>query len=210
MDILYACKSRLTILLVAAMSAGLLGCSTMTATTGVTDQQHAEIAGESDVKMLKAAWDGRLMEVLALLEEGVDPNIKGPNGITALSLATQNNHKRIIKKLLEKGADPNIGDDKAGWFPLMWAAYNGFNDTMLLLLENGADVNLKNQFNETALLHAAFEGRDEAVRILLDHGADYTATNDKGYSALKAASNKGYFRIVDMLTEAGAKLENDA
>ena len=204
-------------MLASAMLASLSGCGSQTAMLAGND--HAQqITANSETQqntpegatMLKAAWDGRLMEILLLLDKGVDPDIKGVHGITALSLASQNNHNKIVKTLLEHGADPNLEDEKAGWFPLMWASYNGFDDAVQLLLKYGADVNKQNIYGETALIQAAFEGRDTTVRILLEHGADYTLKNDKGFSALEAASNKGYFRIIEMLTQAGAKLDLDA
>lgn len=161
----------------------------------------ARAMDDNDEKMLQAAWSGRLMEVVTLLEKDVDPNIQGPHGVTPLSLAAQNNHIKIAKTLLEHGADPNLQDSRAGWFPLMWASFNGFDEFVMLLIEHGADVNLRNDHNETAIIHAAFEGRDDTVRLLLDHGADYSVENDKGFTALEAAKNKGYFRIVEMISE---------
>ncbi|RRQ22886.1 hypothetical protein D6C00_13750 [Thiohalobacter thiocyanaticus] len=207
-------SSKSGLALAAALSMILIhasGCSTHVAKSdGANGQDVAAAEGsarpesrisEDDEKMLKAAWNGRLMEVVTLLEEGVDPNVRSPHGVTPLSLAAQNNHLKIARKLLEKGADPNLEDKRAGWFPLMWASFNGFDEFVMLLIEHGADVNKRNAHNETAMLHAAFEGRDDTVRILLDHGADHTVENDKGFTAMKAAKNKGFYRIVEMISE---------
>ncbi|MDV3238966.1 MAG: ankyrin repeat domain-containing protein [Gammaproteobacteria bacterium] len=200
-----------------ALGLGLtLGCTMNTANTArisAGDGTHAAQAGggerapalsQDQKDMMTAAWNGQMIEVERLLREGVDPDSLGHFGVTALSLAAQNNQTRVVKLLLDHGADPNLQDTKGGWFPLMWAAYNGNNAVVTMLLGHGADVNLRNAFGETAMIHAAFEGRDDTVRLLLDRGADYTVKNDRGFDAMKAAQNKGYYRIVEMLIEAGA------
>ena len=199
----------------------ICGCTGQTERLAITNPQDKTIVqseelnasvniGEQNERLMNAAWNGRLMEVLELLKSDIDPNLKGPAGISPLSLAAQNNHIGIVKELLENGADPNLQDDRSGWPPLMWASYNGFDEIVKLLLAHGADVNLQNDYGETSLLHAAFEGRDDTVRILLDNGADHTIQNDKGFDPMRAASNKGYFRIVKMLEKASSKSIDDA
>lgn len=202
-----------------ALGLGLtLGCTMNTARitpdTGAaqvaqSDRQDAAPALSQDQKdMLNAAWSGQMMEVERLLRAGIDPNSLGQFGITALSLAAQNNQTKIVRLLLDRGADPNLQDHKSGWFPLMWAAYNGNNGILKLLMEHGADVNKRNSYGETPILHAAFEGRDDTVKLLLEHGADFTAKNDRGFDAMKAAQNKGYYRIIEMLDKAGAQRQD--
>src|SRR5215472_17730617 len=60
--------------------------------------------------------------------------------------------------------------DRRGATPLMHAAAFGNLETLKLLLDAGADVNARNDFNATALLWAA---RDpEKAQLLIARGAD--------------------------------------
>lgn len=168
-------------------------------------QGSEALLSKNEKAMMHAAWDGQLIEVERLLKAGVDPDSLGYMGMTALSLAAQNNQIKIVKTLLDHGANPSLQDNKAGWFPLMWAAYNGNLDIAKLLIEHGADVNMQNKYGETSMIHAAFEGRDDMIELLLEHGADYSVKNDRGFDAMRAAQNKGFYRIVEILIKAGAK-----
>lgn len=199
-------------LLVGVILSLVLGCATNMDRASSHVGESGRMAGDNGESglsrdqedMLNAAWNGQLVEVERLLKDGIDPNSLGEFGVTALSLATQNNQGRVVLSLLEHGADPNMQDHKAGWFPLMWAAYNGNSKLVKLLIEHGADIDMRNTFGETAMIHAAFEGHDDTVRLLLDQGADFTLKNDRGFDALRAARNKGWYRITQMLVEAGA------
>lgn len=62
-----------------------------------------------------------------------------------------------ICRLLEQGEDPNAEDEER--FPLLgWAAFRGYAEVVRLLLDKGADVNLRGSEADTPLLHAAFNG----------------------------------------------------
>jgi ankyrin repeat protein len=59
----------------------------------------------------------------------------------------------------------------AGVTPLMWAARRGDARSLRLLLEHGADPNLKSRNSATALHYAANYGTEACVRLLLEYGA---------------------------------------
>ena len=52
--------------------------------------------------------------------------------------------------LLEKNANPDLQRNN-GWTALMYASYHCHKETVQLLLNHGADVNLKNEEGQTAL-----------------------------------------------------------
>lgn len=67
------------------------------------------------------------------------------------------------------------------------------------ILDKGANVNTKNKFGVTPLMHAASQGGDSSiVRLLLERGADFHARDNQGKSALDFAFGK---RIREWLTE---------
>ena len=75
---------------------------------------------------------------------------------------------------------------------LIFAACRGKKDIVLLLLNNGANVNAKLagyeewgwMISNTALMLAALNFHHEIVRMLLKRGADVNARNNKGDTAL--------------------------
>jgi hypothetical protein len=82
-----------------------------------------------------------------------------------------------------------------------------------LLLEKGADPNVKTKKNETALAYAATAGVEETVKLLLDRDVDVNVRDIRGYSALvyAAGSDAVPAGIVRMLLAKGAdvKAEGD-
>ena len=77
-----------------------------------------------------------------------------------------------VKLLLAEGADVNAMCDKYGKTPLLWAVM-GFNPGMVtLLLDNGADIEAKDDNGMTPLMLAIQCSQLEMVRILLAKGAD--------------------------------------
>ena len=69
----------------------------------------------------------------------------------------------------------------------MNASLNGYVNTVKLLLDFGADVNLKSYDGRTALIHAAIGGYVDAIPLLLAKGADLNAKDNSGMTALDNA-----------------------
>ena len=81
--------------------------------------------------------------------------------------------KRFVAAvLLDGGADPNVCTAH-GWTPLMEAVWEDQRDTVLMLLDSGADVDAQDDMGRTALYYAVSQG-SPAERILLNHGATVT------------------------------------
>jgi hypothetical protein len=79
----------------------------------------------------------------------------------------------FVRKLIELGADPNLKAKPSGNSPLVWAISRNNTDSVRVLLELGADVNIENIDGYTPLNYACNEGSEstEIVMILLKHGA---------------------------------------
>jgi ankyrin repeat protein len=87
----------------------------------------------------------------------------------------------------------------------VWFMGNADIDVIQHLINNGADVNIRDNFGYTALIWASRFGHIDIVRLLIDAGADVNARNDGGRTALMYASDCGYLDIVELLRSKGAK-----
>lgn len=73
------------------------------------------------------------------------------------------------------------------------------------LIRNGEDINLKDEYGDTALIKAAEGGCSRVVNILLDQGkaVDINAQNNSGHTALMKAVVFGREVIITRLLKAG-------
>lgn len=85
-----------------------------------------------------------------------------------------------MKRYIAEGADVNAPDDDLNLSPLVWSASHGQTEAARLLIENGADVNMKDGKRSTPLHSAAVFGRAGVAKLLLENGADFQARNDDG------------------------------
>jgi ankyrin repeat protein len=119
-------------------------------------------------ELLKAAQAGKTAEVVRLVENGANVQVRDREGKTALAIAAYYNSWEMAAALLKHGADPNArGYD--GWTPLMRAAKNGNREVIRVLASHGANVNAVGLNGETALKLAA--DRPETAVLLRELGA---------------------------------------
>lgn len=95
--------------------------------------------------------------------------------------------------------------DTAG-IPLVLAARFGQTDIVKILLDSKKDVNMRDEFGNTALIAAAAEARDDIIKLLLKYRADVNAQSSDGGTALMAAASKGSVSTVIMLLDADARV----
>ncbi len=90
--------------------------------------------------------------------------------------------------------------------PLYYASFLGLFESVVALLEDGADFNLEGGEFGYPLTAASHSGHIEIVQLLLDKGAKLNA-GIRGYisTALVVASSKGHIGIVQLLLNKGAR-----
>lgn len=91
-----------------------------------------------------------------------------------------------IKQHIQAGSDLDVKEPAGGSSPLITAALFGKTDAALVLIEAGADVNLRNNEGSTPLHTAAFFCRTLIVEALLENGADVSIRNNAGSTALES------------------------
>ena len=102
--------------------------------------------------------------------------------------AAKSGNIEAVMKHISAGNDINIRS-VSGATPLIAASTGGQTEIIRLLIEKGADVNLREDVGgSTALLAAAFFGHTEIVEMLIDKGADVNARNLSSETPLDTVS----------------------
>eukprot|EP00615_Pteridomonas_danica_P004322 CAMPEP_0114336568 /NCGR_PEP_ID=MMETSP0101-20121206/5796_1 /TAXON_ID=38822 ORGANISM="Pteridomonas danica, Strain PT" /NCGR_SAMPLE_ID=MMETSP0101 /ASSEMBLY_ACC=CAM_ASM_000211 /LENGTH=466 /DNA_ID=CAMNT_0001468539 /DNA_START=497 /DNA_END=1897 /DNA_ORIENTATION=- len=89
--------------------------------------------------------------------------------------------------------------------PLLNACKDNDDMKVKLLIDYGADIELKTDKLSTALICSSCYGHDKCVSLLLDAGAEKDAINNNGETALIWASYQGNDKCVSLLIDAGAE-----
>ncbi|MBL4676227.1 MAG: ankyrin repeat domain-containing protein [Mucilaginibacter sp.] len=123
------------------------------------------------------------------------------DGFTALGLACYFGHYDIARYVVLKGADVNKPSDNGfNVYPLHSAAAGDFTSTARMLVENGANVNVKQRSGATPLHSAAQNGNLELLILLLENGAQVDIRMEGGKLPADLASEKGFDEIAEILS----------
>src|SRR5215475_11411561 len=126
----------------------------------------AEAYEHGHTALMRAALDGDIETVRALIHQGAEVNRRDDNGRTALMFAVVNMHYETMKVLLEYGADVQARSTVGGT-ALMGAAMAGDLRMVQALLDKGADVHARlRETNESAVNLAESHGHAEIARLL--------------------------------------------
>ncbi|KAJ6021096.1 hypothetical protein N7540_006600 [Penicillium herquei] len=90
---------------------------------------------------------------------------------------------------------------------LIIAAQYGHNAGLREILQMGADVDVRDHLERTALLEAAMCGHWDTLDILVAANAELNLTNAKGETALHIASKQGRLNVISSLVSAGASID---
>lgn len=154
-----------------------------------------------------AAKFGHLSCVRVLINDYKCPvDIQTHTGQTALHLACEYQHKKIVKYLLQFGANVNLKTFKVEDTALLKAAKNGNNRIIQILLEHGGNINTCNAYDVSALIGATFFGHRDTVKLLLERGANVNFKDRDGLTALVIAVHNEATEMVRDLLQNGARV----
>jgi len=150
--------------------------------------------------------DGTL--ILRLLRLGADVNAANDYGDTPLHRAAYLGLTDKVRLLLRNKADVSKRAQR-GETPLLYAARpEGYPETVLALLEGGAEVNGADIFGIAPLHGAAMIGDIDVARVLIEKGhADVNLQSLSGYTPLHIAALSGKAEFVQFLLDNGANRE---
>ncbi len=207
-----------------------------------------------------AAWHGKKNAVELLLARGADIDAQNENGETPVALAItywdeDNWQENVVDLLIKSGCkldiftaaalgkrgraaelieqDPTLANARNhdGQTPLQLAAQNGHDETVNLLIEHGAEldiftsirlsrseqvihlldadetlINVRDEDGLTPLHLAAQHGHLKLARFLIDHGASVDARDLMGATPLHRAIYEGHTHVVRLLLDRGANV----
>jgi len=143
-----------------------------------------------------------------LLQRGMDPNSRSPEGQTALHLALRDKSPRVAELLWTSPTLDVDAVNTSGETPLMMAALHGHFGWAQRLIERGAKVHREGW---SPLHYAATGPEPRIVALLLDRGAPVNAPSPNRSTPLMMAARYGVEASVDLLLARGADkgLRND-
>ena len=151
--------------------------------------------------------------VLALLEFGLDPNIRFKDGRTALMAAAQSGHEAIFSTLLLHGSDPCVRDSNL-CTALHYACLYYHRSILVLLRDTNIDWNSQAtaticgvRCEMVTALHIAAEINDsKVVEYLLNEGPmlNINACTSNGFTPLMVAMWARAYQNVSFLLSNGA------
>ena len=159
-----------------------------------------------DTALFAASINADAEMVQLLLQAGSGVNVSNDEGITPLIMSAQMAESaEVVQMLLRAGAEVNRADAE-GCTALHYAALPEAESAakcfaiMRILLENGAETDVRDIYGETALLQCARDGFTAGVRLLLEYKADPSLRNYEGKSPLDYARENGHAEVVELLS----------
>lgn len=129
------------------------------------------------------------------------------------SIKTTMNIKNIIDILIASGADINTIPITSKPFIsnkrtlLMVYGFEYSSISTKILLDAGADINIRDAHGKTAIMHAARKGWTDSVKLLIEAGADVNDTDEEGQNAfMSAVEGNNRNNIIKVLIDAGADI----
>lgn len=161
-------------------------------------------------RLRTAAYRGDLEDISRLISKGARIDSSDIDGWTPLIEAVTSDQPEAVSFLLKRGADVNARGKKTGHTALSWSAVLGYTHIMEILVEAGADLEVRNKRGRTPLMESSLRGHAATTELLLAKGANPNAKDRRGRSALAFAAYGAHGEVVSVLLAKGAQADGTA
>jgi ankyrin repeat protein len=141
-----------------------------------------------------------------LIERGADINWRSPDPLgpsPPVTSAVLHGRNRLLGFLLDRGADPALKANPSDDPPLHLATEMSNLEAIRLLVAHGAEVDGRNQHQQTPLCAAARRGHRQSARLLLELRADPSAALEDGTTPFTWAMRNKDHDMAALLLEHG-------
>lgn len=173
--------------------------------------------------LMWASCSGHEAIVKLLLDKGAETKAKDEYGQTPLWIAAdggdetyplsdykmqlmllkqQNDKRQMMHRQVQSDMDEISWGNRA-----RTDAERGHEAIVKLLLDNGAEIEVRNSGGQTPLSYAAERCKEAIVKLLLEKGAEVEAKDNRGRTPLSFAAERGHGAIVKLLLDEGAEIE---
>ncbi|MBD3192187.1 MAG: hypothetical protein GF308_16215 [Candidatus Heimdallarchaeota archaeon] len=149
-----------------------------------------------------AVRDGHIEIVKLLLKKGgpyTDRILGDVQFVAPMSTTSHPTIPDIIRRERIRQLKPSLEGFSKEQKLLFEATYKGDLKGVAVALDEGADINGKDNRDLTVLRWAVRRNHLELVKFLLEEGADINGTSNMGWTALMEACMNGYAPIVELL-----------
>jgi ankyrin repeat protein len=160
-----------------------------------------------------AVEKGHLLTAKALIKLGAKTNLPDHRGRTPLYAAAESGQEEMVHLLVHFGGAYVNSEGNEGESPMYAAAVNGHVNTLIELLDMGADVNHQRHDGWSPLHAAARAGNALCARKLCDYGADVNIATIGHRTPLAVAESLDrdysiiYKHVIKILKSFGAVTE---
>lgn len=156
------------------------------------------MAAQKDI--FDVARNGSLEELKGLINGNPDIiNARNENGHTPLILASYSKNNEVALFLIDSVEDVNAKSSEGS--PLMASVVKGNTEIVKALLDKGANPDVKDTSNVTALVFATMFKSIDIVELLVKANADKSIKDIRGYTALDYAKMIKEERLINLLKD---------
>ncbi|MFC1792924.1 ankyrin repeat domain-containing protein [Planctomycetota bacterium] len=154
-------------------------------------------AANGQTPLHDAALNDRKETANLLIRNGADVNAKAKYGFTAVqrALLSEGGGRQMVELLVRRGAQVSV---------LHLAAHRGDIDKVKKSLEEGTNIDMRNEAGHTPLFYAASAGQMHVVEFLISRGAEVDAKDNRGETPLFYAGDAGWRNVAELLIAKGA------
>ncbi|KAJ7325307.1 hypothetical protein JRQ81_018327 [Phrynocephalus forsythii] len=157
--------------------------------------------------LMIACFAGHLDIAQYLRSQGASWKSRDLGGCTAMHWAVDGGHCDVIEWMIQDGCEVDAKDAGLEWTPLMrLCALTGKIDVATLIIDAGADVNIRDKDGKTPLMVAALNNQEELVALLLERGADPDVKNEFGKGALEMARGLNRQSVASVIEDKKRKI----